>query len=175
MEWQDLILDGYGRISEVLEKALEGLTPDDLNEQPHPDCNSMGWLAWHLTRGTDAQIARLMGEQQLWLTEGWHARFNRPDDKKDVGFGVSSEELAAFKSPDVETLLGYNRAVLEWTKNYITNLPTEELGREIDERWFQPPPTVGIRLVSILIECAQHAGQISYLRGLLKGKGWSKI
>ena len=175
MEWQELILDGYGRILEVLEKALEDLTPDDLNEQPHPDCNSIGWLTWHLTRGQDAQISRLMGEPQLWISEGWHAKFNRPDDKKDTGFGASPEDVAAFKSPDAETLLAYHRAVLERSKRYLTSLPASELGRELNEPWFQPPPTVGVRLVSIVIEDAQHAGQISYIRGLLKGKGWSKI
>jgi len=43
MKWQELIIDGYGRVLQVLEKALAGLTQDDLNQQPHPDCNSMGW------------------------------------------------------------------------------------------------------------------------------------
>jgi len=37
MVWQELISDGYGRVLHVLEKALDGLTPDELNEQPHPD------------------------------------------------------------------------------------------------------------------------------------------
>lgn len=172
MEWRDLILDGYGRVPEILEEALSGLTWDDLDTQPNPDCNSMGWLAWHLTRVQDDHVADLMGEEQLWAADGWHARFKRSPDPTDVGWGHTSEQVAAFRSPDVETLLGYHRAVLERTKAYIAALPDAELGRELDEPWFQPLPTVGVRLVSIMDDNLQHAGQVAYLRGLLKGKGW---
>ena len=175
MEWQELITDGYGRVLEVLEKALDGLTQDDLNQQPHPDCNSMGWLTWHLTRGQDSQIANLMGEKQLWVSDGWHAKFNRAPEPDDTGFGHSSEDVAAFKAPDAETLLGYHRAVLKRTKRYIASLSAADLDRELNEPWFQPLPTVGVRLVSIMSENIQHAGQVAYLRGLLKGKGWSSV
>ena len=43
MKWQDLISDGFNRILELLEPALAGLTQADLNRQPNPDCNSIGW------------------------------------------------------------------------------------------------------------------------------------
>ena len=172
MEWRDLILDGYRRIFEILETSLDGLTQQDLDEQPCPDCNSMGWLAWHLTRVQDDHIADLMGEEQLWLKEGWHARFKRPPDPGDIGWGHTSEQVAAFRSPGADVLLDYHRAVLERTRRYIAGLATEELSRELDEPWFQPLPTVGVRLVSVMSDDLQHAGQISYIRGLLKGKGW---
>jgi uncharacterized damage-inducible protein DinB len=172
MEWQQLIMDGYGRVLQMLERALDGLTQHDLNQQPHPDCNSMGWLTWHLTRGQDAHIADLMGEEQLWVSNGWHARFNRPPNPKDTGFGHSSEDVAAFKSPDVKTLLEYHRAVLERSKRYIASLSENDLDRELNEPWFQPLPTVGVRLVSVMSDNLEHAGQVAYLRGLAKGKGW---
>jgi hypothetical protein len=59
MEWRDLVIDGYGRALNMLEQALKGVTTHDLNKQPKPDCNSMGWIVWHLTRGQDPQIADL--------------------------------------------------------------------------------------------------------------------
>lgn len=172
MKWQQLITDGYGRIFQVLEKALDGLTRDDLNQQPDPDSNSMGWLTWHLTRVQDHHIADLMGEEQLWVGDGWHARFNRPSDPGDIGFGDNSEDVKAFKSPDVETLLEYHRAVMERSKRYIDTLSAADLDRELNEPRFQPLPTVGVRLVSAMSDNLQHAGQVAYLRGLLKGKGW---
>ena len=76
MEWQELIIDGYRRVLQVLEKALDGLTQNDLNQQPHPDCNSMGWLTWHLTRVQDDHIADLAGEPQRWVRDGGHATSN---------------------------------------------------------------------------------------------------
>ena len=45
MEWHDMMVDGYGRIIEILERALDGLSEEDLNWQPKLDCNSIGWLA----------------------------------------------------------------------------------------------------------------------------------
>jgi hypothetical protein len=172
MEWQTLLIDGYERTLGVLESALRGMTPDDLNQQPKSDCNSMGWLAWHLTRVQDDHVADLMGEEQLWTSQGWHARFNRPPQTGDIGFGHSPQQVAAFKSPDAETFLDYHRSVLERTKGYIRSLSADSLDRELDEPWYQPLPTVGVRLISVLADSLQHAGQVAYVRGLLKGKGW---
>ena len=115
-----------------------------------------------------------MGEEQLWISHGWHAKFNRASDRKDIGFGHGSEDVAAFKSPDAETLLAYHRALMERSQRYIRSLAMADLDRELNEPWFQPLPTVGVRLVSILADSLQHAGQIAYVRGLLKGKGWQK-
>ena len=169
MEWRQLIIDIYERISQVLERALEGLTQDDLNQQPNPDSNSMGWLAWHLTRVQDRAIADLTGEEQLWVKEEWHSRFDRPADPQDVGIGHSLEDLAVFRSPDVHILLAYHHAVLGRSKHYISNLSQTDLDREIDHPRY---PKVGLRLVGIINDNLQNAGQVAYVHGFLKGKGW---
>ncbi len=169
MKWQQLITDSFGRVDQVLEKALEELILDDLNLRLRPDCNSIGWLTWHLTRAQDRVISDLMGEEQLWVKDKWHAKFNRSPDASDTGYGHSPEDLAEFKSPDVQTLMEYHHAVLERTKRYIINLSETELDREIDHPRF---PTVGMRLVAVISDNLQHAGQVAYLRGMQKGKGW---
>ena len=61
MKWKDLLVDGYSRVPEFLENVVKGLNQDDLDWQPRHDCNSIGWLIWHLTRQQDAQIASLAG------------------------------------------------------------------------------------------------------------------
>ena len=170
MDWQLLLVYGFGNVLRVLERALDGLTPDNLDKQPHPDSNSMGWLTWHLTRYQDDRIAEFMGEDQLWVSEKWHAQFNRSEDPKDTGIGHSSEEVRAFKSPEVATLLGYHRAVRERTKLYLLNLSLAELDREIDDPRFQQRPRLGGYLVGVLSDNLQHAGQVAYLRGLLIDK-----
>lgn len=174
MEWFDLLADCYGRVLEFLENVLEGLTEDELNWQPSQDCNSIGWLAWHLTRQHDAQVASLIGEDQLWINEGWHAKFGRAPDPQDIGFGHTLEQVTAFKSPDIQTFLDYHNAVLERSKNYFLTLSQTDLDRKLDEPWFQPLPTVGVRLNSILEDSLLHAGQAAYVRGLRQGKGWQK-
>ena len=59
MEWHDMVVDGYGRIGEILGRVLDGLSKEDLAWQPKPDANSIGWLAWHLTRSNDRNVSEL--------------------------------------------------------------------------------------------------------------------
>ncbi len=173
MEWQQLIADIFVRISQGLERVLGGLTVDDLNQRPGADCNSIGWLAWHLTRIQDLIITESMGEEQLWIKGGWHAKFNRAPDPSDTGFGHSSEDVAAFRSPDGKTLLAYHRAVLEQSKRYTKNKLSEtDLKRKIESPTLTSVNTVHARLVGVINDNLQHVGQAAYVRGLLKGKGW---
>ena len=171
MQWMDLLIDGYSRVPEYLERILDGLTKEDIAWQPAPDANSIGWLTWHLTRQHDAQVAELMGDDQLWIRDGWYAAFKRPEDPSDTGFGDTPEQVAAFVPPDVDTMLDYCKATTERTKQYILSLTPAGLDRELGGPW-TPPPTVGVRLVSIMEDAMIHAGQAAYVRGLRQGKGW---
>lgn len=171
MEWRELIVDGYDRLPELLEEVLAGFRIGDLDRQPHPDCNGLGWTAWHLTRVQDSQIAELMGDAPLWTRDGWHKKFNRAPDPDDSGYGHTPEQVRAFRSPSAKVQLDYLRVVVDRTKQYLASLAPADLDRELDEPWQQPPPTVGVRIVSILADCHQHAGEASYIRGLLKARG----
>jgi len=174
MEWQELVASAYEHVLTVLERVLEGLSQEDLDWQPKPDCNSIGWLAWHLTRQEDATISFMMRENQLWLAEKWHEKFNRPANPMDFGTGQTIEQAAEFKSPDVATFLGYQRAVMERAKKFIATLSPSDMDRVLKVPGFDPPPTVGSWLVSSLGDALQHAGQAGYVRGLRKGIGWQK-
>ena len=172
MEWKDLLLESYDVSLRVLERALKGLTKEDLNWQPRPDCNSIGWTTWHLTRALDGLTSAAMRDEALWIKDGWYSKFNRPPDATDSGFGHSSEQVASLECPDIDTLLNYHRAVLERSKIFLTTLSNSDLSRQVDDRMSQCFPTVGSRIVAALDESLQHAGQVAYIRGLLHGKGW---
>jgi len=174
MEWQQFVTELFLRISQELEAVLEGLTVDDLNQQPRPDCNSIGWLAWHLTRSHDRNMSEIAGEEQLWTRDKWYLKFDRTPDPNDTGYHHSPEEAAAFRSPDSATVLEYHRAVVERIKNYIdSSLSDTELERDSYSPTFQTTSKVRKRLVSVLSDGFQHVGQAAYVRGLLKGRGWS--
>ncbi|MCL5108965.1 MAG: DinB family protein [Chloroflexi bacterium] len=175
MTWRDTMLDSYSRVWELLEPALAGLSPADLDEMPRPDCNPMGWLAWHIGRIQDSQIADLMGKEQAYIAERWYEKFGRPADPQDTGFGQTPEQVAAFRAPEPKVLLDHYRAVEARTLAYVAGLRDDDLSRELDEPQFQPLPTVGVRLVSIMADDLEHVGQVAYVRGLLQGKGWQKF
>lgn len=174
MDWRDVLMNGFGRIPAFLDHVLSGLGKADVNWQPRPDANSIGWLVWHLTRQQDGQLAALMDAEQLWVSDGWCASFGRPPDPGDHGFGHTPADLAAFVAPGADTLLAYQRAVHERTVGFLRGLSSRDLDRQLDEPWFQPLPTVGVRLVSILDDAVLHAGQAAYVRGLRQGKGWQQ-
>ena len=172
MKWQQLLIGLYERITATLDKSLDGLTLDDLKWQPVPDSNSMGWLVWHLTRSQDRTFAEILREEQLWLKDRWHTKFNRPPEPTETGFKHTTKDVAGLEMPDVKTLLGYNHAVLERGKCCLETLSESDLPREVDNPTY---PTIHTRLVGNLNDNLQHAGQVSYLRGLLKGKGWMEL
>ena len=63
-------------------------------------------------------------------------------------------------------MLDYYAAVHARTVAYLDGLKAEDLDRVVDEAW-DPPVTLGVRLISILDDDVQHAGQAAYVKGLL--------
>ncbi len=168
MEWKSLLLDGYQRIPQKLGEILADLEPEDLDWQPAPGSNSIGWTVWHLARVQDSQIADLMGEEQVYIKEKWYSRFGRPAHRRDTGFGDSPQKVAEFHSPEREVFLEYVKATTNQSLRYMNSISAAELDRVLDEPWFTPRPTVGVRLVSILADGHQHTGEVSYIAGLRK-------
>ena len=170
MDWRDLIIDGFGRIFDTLDPALQGLSQAELDRQPKPESNPLGWTVWHLARGQDAQIADLAKTEQIWLKDGWHKKFNRPAGD-DTGYGDTAAEVAAFRSPTAAVLFEYCRAVVAASHRYLKSIDVKELERVLDED-YQPPPTVAVRIVSVMADSLGHAGEAAYIRGLIKGGDW---
>ncbi|MFC1967522.1 DinB family protein [Chloroflexota bacterium] len=169
MEWRDLTLIVFERMSKDMEAAFEGLTVEDINRQPTPETNSIGWLSWHLSRAQDRGLTEISDFEQLWEKDEWYVKFNMPANPQDVGAHHTPEDLATFKAPEPQVLMDYYHAVVERTKNFITELPEAELGRKIDHWKYE---NVGVRLAGIVHEGYIHIGQIEYLHGLFKGMGW---
>lgn len=174
MDCREMLINGYEDIQGAMERILGGLTNEELKWQPKSDGNSIGWLAWHITRLEDSQIAYLTGGEQLWTEEGWHTRFNRPADAKDIGFGHTPKQVTEFNYPDTGIFLDYSRAVFERIKHYFLSISETDLDQPLDEYWNQVPVKVGWRLISVLEDCWEHIGQMGYVRGLRQGKGWQK-
>jgi uncharacterized damage-inducible protein DinB len=171
MDCRDLVIDGLGRVAEDLRRGLHGLTAEQLAFRPAAHANSIAWLAWHLTRVQDDHVSELAGRPQAWIDERWHARFDKPGDGHDTGFGYSPDQVAAIRPASAQVLLDYHAAVHGRSLEYLQTVTCEALDRVIDTRW-DPPVTVGVRLVSVVNDCTQHVGQLAYVRGLLENRRW---
>ena len=166
MRSRDLLLYAYGQVQEHLRPAVEGLTPEQLAYQPNPDANSIAWLAWHLARVQDSQIADVAGTEQVWTAEGWAGRFDLPFDPSATGYGFTSAQVTQVRVGSAGLLIAYAGAVHARTAEFLRSLTDDDLDRVVDVRW-NPPVTLGVRLVSILDDDLQHVGQAAYLRGFL--------
>lgn len=173
MKWQQFVMEQFLRIEDELGQVLKGLSVEDLNRQPAPDCNSIGWLAWHLTRSHDRNMSELMGEEQLWIAEKWYAKFNRAPDPGETGVGHTTEQAKVFQSPDVAVIMDYHHAILKRIEQYINHQLTEkELDRETYSPTLKNIAAVSGRIKGVIQQGFLHVGQAGYVRGLLKGKGW---
>jgi len=166
VDHQELIADGLGRGRGVLRRAIEDMSVEDLQYRPADHTNPIGWLAWHIARVEDMHVADLLEAGQLWTDGGWHERFGMPADARDFGTRQTLDQVNAVNAPSAELLLGYYDATAERTDGYLATLSADDLSRVLDEPQFQPLPTVGVRINSLIHHAAHHGGQIDYLRGL---------
>jgi hypothetical protein len=160
-----LLVDAFGRVKEAVHQAVEGLSVDDLAFRPSVSANSIAWLVWHLARVQDDHIADAAEQPQLW-TQGWSERFTLPFEQEATGYGQTSDEVSKVRV-DGEILLAYYDAVHKATTKFVQGLQASDYERIVDERW-QPPVSLGVRLVSVLTDDLQHAGQAAYIRGLIE-------
>jgi hypothetical protein len=167
METRDLLIDGFGRVREIVHDVVGGLSEGELAYRPDRDANSIAWLVWHLTRIEDDHVSDLAGTDQVWTAAGWHERCNLPFDPSATGYGFSSDEVAAVRVDPPDILLGYHDEVHAHSVRYLERVDAAELDRIVDTRW-DPPVTAGVRIVSVISDALQHAGQAAYVRGLIE-------
>ena len=162
---KDVLIDAYTRIQEIGHSSVEGLDAVGLAYRPEAGANSIAWLVWHLTRSQDSQVAPLAGVEQAWATGDWAEKISLDSALSNTGYGYTSEQVGAVRPDGPDALLGYLDYVSDRSREYLEGIDAAELDRIIDAS-YDPPVTVGVRLVSIIIDNLQHAGQARFVRGI---------
>ena len=165
----EVLGEAFSRVRGVVHSAVDDSSVGVLTYRADAEANTIAWLVWHLSRVQDDHVAELLGEEQVWITGGWAERFDLPFDPRATGYGQSADEVAALRA-GAELLGLYYDAVHARTMAYLGTLRDEDFDRIVDPSW-NPPVTLAVRLVSILADDLQHAGQASYARGLAKRAG----
>lgn len=161
----ELLIESLGRVLESGRAVVDGLTAEQLATRPTPDANSIAWLVWHLARVQDDHVAEVAGIEQVWTAQGYAARFDLPFESGDIGYGHSSEQVGQVRA-DADLLASYLSAVHAQSVGFLRGVDEADLDRVVDERW-DPPVTLGVRLVSVVNDDTQHVGQAAYARGVL--------
>jgi hypothetical protein len=165
MNETEVLAEAFDRIKGSVHNTVHGLTDDQLAHRIDARSNSIAWLVWHLSRVQDDHIADVAKREQVWIADGWVERFDLPFDSHAHGYGHSSDEVAAVRVP-AQLLLDYYDAVHVQTLDYLGTLSGADLDQVVDEGW-DPPVTLGVRLISVVNDDLQHVGQAAFVRGLL--------
>jgi uncharacterized damage-inducible protein DinB len=167
MDTSALLIEAYERIRELVGVASEGLDTVGLTYRPEPGANSIAWLVWHLSRVQDDHLSEIAGTDQVWADSCWAERTGINRGVTETGFGDDPEDVAEVVPRSAEALVAYHVAVMDRTVEYLAGADQSELDRIID-RSYDPPVSVGVRLVSVISDSLQHAGQARYLRGIIE-------
>lgn len=169
MEVSGVFADAFSRVQEEVHAVLDGLSQEVLDARPGPGANSIGWLVWHIARVQDDHVAGVAGREQNWTADGWHERFGLALTPVDIGYGHTGEQAGLVSGIAAEELRDYYDAVHAATLEYVGTLAAADLDRIVDTNW-DPPVTLGVRLVSVVNDNQQHTGQAAYVRGLLESR-----
>ena len=185
MEAKELIKLGLENAKRATDRTLDGLTAAELNWHPRPDANSIGLIIFHMARSEDGFVNHIIqGKAPIWETGMWYQKLNK--DVNDTGAHYTAEQVANFVIPDMRDIQAYTDAVRKQTLKYIKDLTPEDLDRKVvlppppppikNADGTTPPPhrpsfknIVGELLLFTVSHQAEHAGEISYIRGLKRG------
>jgi hypothetical protein len=165
----DLMMDAFGRVQEAVHAVLVGAGPELLEYRADSQANTIAWLVWHLSRVQDDHVAELRDGPQVWAAGGWRRRFDLPFAPTATGYGQTAAEVAEVRV-GADLLRGYFDAVHEQTIEFLGTLHEDDFSRIVDIRW-TPPVTLAVRLVSVIGDDLEHAGQAAFVRGLAQRAG----
>ena len=167
MDVASLLLETYGRIPPLAHDAVDGLDLDTLLRRPAPAANPIAWLVWHTARVQDHHVAELLETDQIWIGKDWAASFGLEPDPANTGYGHATHDVDAVRPRVAEALTAYLDAVCGRSRAMLETLTAPDLDRVVDRRW-DPPVTLGVRLVSVADDSLQHLGQAAYARGIFR-------
>ena len=116
MDEIDVLAELYEDIVRDLGPEIMPLTAEELDWLPGPQANPIGVTVWHIARGMDFLVTRLMlqkgAEDEIWHTNGWRERSGY--DPRGIGYdgwgvltGYSWDEVLAIPRLGAPELMEY--------------------------------------------------------------------
>ena len=167
MDLRRYIRNELNNVKRATARSIEGLSRHEQVWRPGPECNSIGLILFHQARLEDATVQGMnQGKPQIWESEKWYQKLNLPID--DTGSHYTPEQVASFPLPELRDLQAYADAVRTQTLEYLKDIPLEEFDKTINIPRFGDV-TIGAMFAFTIVHLAEHAGEISYLRGVQRG------
>ncbi|MEJ5221331.1 MAG: DinB family protein [Tepidiforma sp.] len=162
----DILRSSLKSMHDLLDKAVEGMTAEQLNFRPQEGGVSAFFSLWHYVR-TEDNIINWVAQQKptVWLEGNYHEYFGLP--RTSQGTGMTEEEANAIHISDVAKWHEYQQNVWEATDRYLAGMSPEEF----DRRTVTIKPLGEMSLWDgiygvCLSHGYRHVGEIEYVRGV---------
>ncbi len=167
MDFKEIIRMALDEYMQDLLKVVDGLTDAERRFQPTNQSHHIDFLVWHMARTEDVWVQGFARRTvEVWQRDGWFEKLGLP--KTDDGYGYSSQQVAKMPRFDFPIMLDYYAAVRRETLQYLASLDAKTL-EHIPYAERRPGYSVGKMFSHIIVEEAQHVGQMTYLRGMQRG------
>ena len=166
MDFRDILKSQMAEYMESLELALDGLTPEERRFQPTPEANHIDFIVWHMARVEDTLFNRaILRRADVWERDGWGEKLGIAEDGN--GYRFTAEQARDLPNFSIEKMMEYYRSVRGEIVEYIDSLSEDDLDALPNPR--RPEYPMGETLKHIVVEEAQHVGQVAYIRGIRRG------
>ena len=191
------IMNYYRDANADVLKKVSDLSDEQFAWRPHPACNSVAFLLWHIARWEDHMQAtvpgmteelarRLPPSRQIWERDQIAKKWGFAElqlGELDLGTGFDRNVSDEPPWPPKEILLDYVRqtfAAVEQAISFIDEVQFEEIERsEFDNEYMketmEQSATVGNAVMEHLVHTYHHLGEIYYLVGLMKQSRTNKV
>ena len=167
MDFKKIIRMGLEEYYEQLPKALDGLRPEERRFQPDPGSHHIDFAVWHMARVEDGWVQRFARQtEQVWTREGWHEKLGISEAGN--GYGYTADQVTNLPEFDFDDVMAYYESARRETFGFLDGLSADDLDR-CPEPERRPDYSIGRMLSHVIVEEAQHTGQVAYLRGLQRG------
>jgi len=166
MELKDYIKNELDSLKRTSTRLLNTMTQQEIMWRPACGCNSIGLILFHVARSEDSFVqVRLQGKPQIWESGKWYERLNMAES--EMGSHYTIDQVNAFPVPDMKNLMDYYDDVRARTLDYLGSLSPAVFEKTVKLPFGEF--TVAGVFSLIVSHSAQHMGEISYLRGMLRG------
>jgi len=164
--FSESIKSGLNEYYKILNQSLDTLTENELIWKPNLHSNNIIFLVWHMALIEDNLVNKvLLKNEKFWIVNNYYEKY--PCLKNQTGFGFSQQQLDKFPKMDIQWLIKYYDFVRDSTNNLLEKITEHDLSLNY---------ILGVNKVTgffvlgrLITELNQHLGQISYLRGMIRG------
>tara|TARA_Y100000768_G_C23955867_1_gene672741 strand:- start:838 stop:1350 length:513 start_codon:yes stop_codon:yes gene_type:complete len=162
----EAIKSGVNEYYEILNKSLDSLSENEIIWRPNAHSNNIIFLIWHMALVEDNLVNKvLLGQERIWISKNYYEKY--PKLKNEIGFGFTQKQIDEFPIIEIDFLSKYSSDVKNRTINLLDEITEKDLSLKYS--FFKREVSGYFILGRLITELNQHLGQVSYVRGMMRG------